>query len=117
MHLRPVPRLGGIAIMGSVVLVVTVAVIASSVFHWSYSFPSSTFLGLLGPTLVIFGLGLADDFRPLSPYLKFGVQILAAGWLFLNGCRVTHLHIAFRRQRDGERCRVCTNCLLGSAYY
>jgi UDP-GlcNAc:undecaprenyl-phosphate GlcNAc-1-phosphate transferase len=102
MHMKPVPRLGGIAILGSVVLVVTAAAIACKVFHWSYFFPSSTFLGLLGPTLVIFGLGLADDFRPLSPYLKFGVQILAAGWLFLNGCRVTHLTLLFGDREMGN---------------
>jgi UDP-GlcNAc:undecaprenyl-phosphate GlcNAc-1-phosphate transferase len=102
MHLKPVPRLGGIAIMGSVVLVVTVTVIASKVFHWSYFSPSSTFVGLLGPTLLIFGLGLADDFRPLSPYLKFGVQIVAAGWLFLNGCRVTHLTLLFGDRQMGN---------------
>ncbi len=101
MHLKPVPRLGGIAIMGSLVLVVYLAAVASSIFHLGYYFPSSTFLGLLGPTLVIFGLGLADDFRPLSPYLKFGVQIVAAGWLFLNGCRVTHLPLLFGDREMG----------------
>src|SRR5271163_3069256 len=102
MHLKPVPRLGGIAIMASVVLAVTTAAVASSVFHLSYFLPSSTFLGLLGPTLVIFGLGLADDFRPLSPYLKFGVQILAAGWLFANGCRVTQLPLLFGNKEMGS---------------
>ena len=102
LHRKAVPRLGGIAILGSVVLIVTVAVIASSVLHLGYSLPSRTFLGLLGPTLVIFGLGLADDFRPLSAYLKFGVQILAAGWLFLNGCRVTHLPLIFGDREMGN---------------
>src|SRR5271163_3145906 len=102
MHLRPVPRLGGIAIMASMVLAVTTAVVASSVFHLSYFLPSSTFLGLLGPTLVIFGLGLADDFRPLSPYLKFGVQILAAGWLFASGFRVTQLPLLFGNKEMGN---------------
>ena len=102
LHLRPVPRLGGIAILGSVVLVVTVAAGASSLLHLGYSFPSRTFFGLLGPTLVIFGLGLADDFRPLSPYLKFGVQIVAAGWLFLNGCRITHLQLLFGERELGN---------------
>lgn len=100
-HMVPVPRLGGIAILGSVVLVVSVADVACSVFHLD-CFPSETFLGLLGPTLVIFALGLADDFRPLSPYLKFGVQILAAGWLFLNGCRVTHFPLLFGDRQMGN---------------
>jgi UDP-GlcNAc:undecaprenyl-phosphate/decaprenyl-phosphate GlcNAc-1-phosphate transferase len=102
MHLRPVPRLGGIAIMASMVLAVTTVAVASSVFHLSYFLPSSTFLGLLGPTLVIFGLGLSDDFRPLSPYLKFGVQILAAGWLFANGCRVTQLPLVLGNKEMGN---------------
>ena len=102
MHRKPVPQLGGIAILGAVVLTVTATAVASSVFHLGYFFPSSTFLGLLGPTLVIFGLGLADDFRPLSAYSKFGVQILAAGWLFLNGCRVTHLRLLFGDREIGN---------------
>jgi UDP-GlcNAc:undecaprenyl-phosphate GlcNAc-1-phosphate transferase len=102
LHQKPVPRLGGIAIMASVILVVTTAVIASNLLHLGYSFQTSTLLGLLGPTLVVFSLGLADDFRPLSPYLKFGVQILAAGWLFLNGFRVTRLHLLFGDREMGN---------------
>src|SRR5271165_2815421 len=102
LHEKAVPRLGGIAILGAVVLVVAAAVIASNLLHLNYNFPSATFLGLLGPTLVVFGLGLADDFRPLSPYLKFGVQILAAGWLFLNGFRITHLQLLFGDREFGN---------------
>src|ERR1700729_510239 len=102
LHEKPVPRLGGIAILASVILVIGAAAIASYLLHLGYSFPSSTFLGLLGPTLVIFALGLADDFKPLSPYLKFGVQILAAGWLFLNGCRVTHFPLLFGNKEIGN---------------
>jgi UDP-GlcNAc:undecaprenyl-phosphate GlcNAc-1-phosphate transferase len=101
-HEKPVPRLGGIAILGSMVLVITSAVIASNILHLGYSFPSRTFLGLLGPILVIFGLGLADDFRPLSPYMKFGVQILAAGWLFLSGYRVTRFQLLFGDRQIGD---------------
>ena len=102
LHARPVPRLGGIAILGSVVLVVSGAAIAANFLHLGYALPARTFLGLLGPTLAIFGLGLADDFRPLSPYLKFGVQILAAGWLFLNGCRVDRFQLLFGERELGN---------------
>jgi UDP-GlcNAc:undecaprenyl-phosphate/decaprenyl-phosphate GlcNAc-1-phosphate transferase len=102
LHEKPVPRLGGIAILGSVVLVVTGAAIASKFLHLDYFSPASTFLGLLGPTLVIFALGLADDFRPLSPYVKFGVQILAACWLFATGCRVTTVHLLFGERQMGN---------------
>src|SRR6202050_4669355 len=102
LHEKPVPRLGGNAILASVISVVTCAAIASKVLHLNYSFPASTFLGLLGPTLVVFGLGLADDFRPLSPYAKFGVQIVAAVWLFANGCRVTTVHLLFGERQIGN---------------
>jgi UDP-GlcNAc:undecaprenyl-phosphate GlcNAc-1-phosphate transferase len=101
LHRKPVPRLGGIAILGSVVLVVIAAAVSATYLHLGFSLSSATLLGLLGPTLAIFGLGLADDFRPLSPYCKFGVQILAAGWLFLNGFRVTHLQLLFGHRQVG----------------
>jgi UDP-GlcNAc:undecaprenyl-phosphate/decaprenyl-phosphate GlcNAc-1-phosphate transferase len=102
LHRRPTPRLGGVAILGSVVLIVTITAVVTGLLHQNYSFPLQTFLGLLGPTLMIFGLGLADDFWPLSPYLKFGVQIFAAGWLYLNGCRVTHLQLLFDERPLGS---------------
>jgi UDP-GlcNAc:undecaprenyl-phosphate GlcNAc-1-phosphate transferase len=105
-HEKAVPRLGGIAILASVILVVGGTGIAFHflhiVLHPGEAFPYGTFLGLLGPTLVIFGLGLADDFQPLSPYKKFGVQIFAACWLFVNGCRVTSFHLLFGDRQMGN---------------
>jgi UDP-GlcNAc:undecaprenyl-phosphate GlcNAc-1-phosphate transferase len=102
LHAGPIPRLGGIAILGSVVLVVGLAVVTSNLLHWDFVFSSRTLLGLLGPTLLIFALGLADDFRPLSPYVKFGVQILAAGWLFLDGYGITRLPRVFGDRQLGS---------------
>ncbi len=102
MHARPIPRLGGIAILFAVVLIVTSAVVASNLFHWNYVVSSGTLLGLLGPTLLIFALGLADDFRPMSPYVKFGVQILAAGWLYLDGFGITRLQLLFGGRQLGS---------------
>jgi len=101
LHRKPVPRVGGIAILGSVVLVVGVATTVRSIMHFE-SLPFRPLLGLLGPTLLIFSLGLADDFRPLSPYLKFGVQILAAGCLFVSGFRVTHFQLLFGQKEIGN---------------
>ncbi len=103
LHEKPVPRLGGIAILGSVILTVSGTVVAANVLHWNlFSSSSGTLLGLLGPTLAIFALGLADDFRPLSPYVKFGIQILAAYWLFANGCRITTFHLLFGARPIGN---------------
>src|ERR1700685_198475 len=102
LHENPVPRLGGIPILGSLILSAGGAGIAFRFLHTGISFPYQTVLGLLGPTLVIFALGLADDFQPLSPYKKFGVQIFAACWLFANGCRVTSLHLLFGGRQMGN---------------
>jgi UDP-GlcNAc:undecaprenyl-phosphate/decaprenyl-phosphate GlcNAc-1-phosphate transferase len=102
LHRRPTPRLGGIAILGALALVVIITASVTNLLHLNYSLPSRMLVGLLGPTLVIFVLGLADDFQPLTPYLKFGVQIVAAGWLYLNGCRVTHLQLLFGERQLGN---------------
>jgi len=101
LHEQPIPRLGGIAILSSVVAAVAVTVVASNLLHGSVQFSSGILLGLLGPTLLIFALGLADDFRPLSPYVKFGVQILAAGWLYLSGYGISRLQLVFGDRQLG----------------
>jgi len=95
LHREPMPRLGGVAILASVVLVVTCVTILSRLGGSHNFVPARTFLGLLGPTLLIFALGLADDFWDLSPYVKFGIQVLAAVWLFLDGFRVTRFEMVF----------------------
>jgi UDP-GlcNAc:undecaprenyl-phosphate GlcNAc-1-phosphate transferase len=101
LHNVPTPRLGGIAILTSVVLTVTAAAVLSHFDHSFYTVPTRTLLGLLGPTLLIFALGLADDFWPLSPYVKFGVQILAAICLFADGFRVTRFQMVFGDRQLG----------------
>lgn len=106
-HLKPVPRLGGLAILGAVAVAVTTAAVALNWLHFGESVPARMFLGLLGPTLLIFALGLADDFRPLSPYLKFAVQILAAGWLFLDGFRVSRFQLLFGDREIGNVAAFC----------
>jgi UDP-GlcNAc:undecaprenyl-phosphate GlcNAc-1-phosphate transferase len=97
-HDIPIPRLGGVAILGAFVLVLTGWEILSYALHVENYFPLLTFLGLLGPTLLIFSIGLFDDFRPLGAYHKLGLQAVAAAWLFMDGYRVARFHLIF-----GER--------------
>lgn len=94
-HKSPIPQLGGVAILTSVIAGVAIAAMLSRVPGFSFSFPFSSFLGLLGPTLLIFVLGLVDDLRPLDAYWKFGIQVVAAAWLFLDGYRVSRFHLIF----------------------
>jgi UDP-N-acetylmuramyl pentapeptide phosphotransferase/UDP-N-acetylglucosamine-1-phosphate transferase len=66
MHEKAVPRLGGIAILGSVVLVVTMAAIASNLLHLGYSLGGKAamaeryaYVPLIG-SFVMISWGLAD---------------------------------------------------------
>jgi len=94
-HKRPTPQLGGVAILISVISVVAIASLLSRVLGVPFAAPATTFLGLLGPVLLIFFLGLVDDFRSLGAYWKFGIQALAAVWLFADGYRVSRFHLIF----------------------
>ena len=97
-HNFPIPRLGGVAILSALALTLTGWKLLTYFLHLENHFPFLTFLGLLGPTLLIFSIGLFDDFRSLGPYQKFGLQALAAAWLFMDGYRVARFHLLF-----GER--------------
>jgi len=48
-------------------------------------------LGLLGPSLIVFLLGLFDDLYPVSPYWKFAIQAVAAIWLYAGGYGIHNL--------------------------
>lgn len=70
-HAVPTPRGGGIAIVAMVALAGLVAGLQSSDDHWLlWSFVP----GLL----IVGGIGWWDDHRPLSPWLRLGVQAFAA---------------------------------------
>lgn len=92
-HQVPVPRIGGVAIFVAVHVVVGVWAALSRSLR--FDFPCDTFLRVLGPTLLIFCLGLVDDFKPLRPHLKLGVEAMASVWLYLNGFGITRFHPLF----------------------
>src|SRR5215510_8054967 len=91
MHTIPVPRLGGLAIYGSFMAVVIVALMAPKQMGSTAMLPAKATLGLLGPAMVVFLLGLRDDIRPVSPYWKFFVQGVAAVWLYAGGFEINNL--------------------------
>ena len=91
-HVRPIPRLGGVAIFLTLWGLVLFAWLAG---HFgTRAFPLPDFiLKILGPATIIFLLGLIDDFCGLSAYVKFGVQAGAAVVLFLNGIGISRLSL------------------------
>lgn len=80
-HTRPVPRLGGLAIyLGFMLPVITLLPEGGTRLYGL----------LLGATLVLM-VGIADDYRNLSPRVKLGGQVIAALVFIYMGNRVLWL--------------------------
>lgn len=91
LHLRPIPRVGGISI--AITYFFVLAAVLISVPLWKEmlvkSGPSLHLLERLLPAVVIvFVTGLLDDFRGLTPRQKVIGQIVAACWAYWAGVRL-----------------------------
>jgi UDP-GlcNAc:undecaprenyl-phosphate GlcNAc-1-phosphate transferase len=91
-HNTPIPRLGGVAIVISMIAVVGVLMVFS---RFGKVLDPRVILSILLPSLLIFLLGLYDDLFSVGPWVKFTVQIMAAVAVFLAGFRVIELPILF----------------------
>jgi len=67
-HSRPVPRGGGIAVVGAIVIAVAVFSAMGDALPW----------GVLGAVVVLAGVSWLDDVRGLGPLPRLCIQILAA---------------------------------------
>lgn len=75
-HRSPVPALGGVSIFASVLIA----------FVYFSSFSSAPELQYLIPaSLILFFIGLKDDLLVISPFKKFGGQVLASFILIFKG--------------------------------
>jgi UDP-GlcNAc:undecaprenyl-phosphate GlcNAc-1-phosphate transferase len=85
-HAHPTPTLGGTAIF---VGILVAGVVASNMKEFDAIFETTSEpIGIAASALVIFVLGILDDFRPLPAPVKLAGQVLAAGILFLSGLRM-----------------------------
>lgn len=82
-HDAPIPRLGGLAVSGSIGLTLLVG------YGINVYIRSDLILlkGMLAGSLLILALGVYDDIRNASPYFKLLVQTLAAGIAVALGIR------------------------------
>lgn len=96
LHCDSIPRIGGIAVVASFLSATAIALVAAK---WSADTGDiASFKPLpavLPPAIIIFALGIYDDFRSASPYLKFFVQAIAGGMLFAGGLRILDLPAFF----------------------
>jgi UDP-N-acetylmuramyl pentapeptide phosphotransferase/UDP-N-acetylglucosamine-1-phosphate transferase len=70
-HVVPTPRGGGIAIVLSLL-------VAASVLGWRNPQQMVLIAGFVMGLLLVAGIGMIDDHRPLSPWLRLGVHTVAA---------------------------------------
>lgn len=88
-HANPTPTLGGMAIFAGILIA---GAAASTMPEFEEFFTqSSAPLGIALAGLVIFILGVVDDFHPLPAPVKLAGQVFAAGILFLAGVKFQFL--------------------------
>jgi UDP-GlcNAc:undecaprenyl-phosphate/decaprenyl-phosphate GlcNAc-1-phosphate transferase len=92
-HSRPMPRLGGVAIYISFVLAVVLALTLFPHFTTSLPISKNALMSIIAPASLVFALGLYDDVFGSSPYLKFGVQTVAAIWLYLANISIERIDL------------------------
>lgn len=94
-HNAPKPRLGGVAVVGSFLLVtLLLALLAPG----TLSFVDGRFvgvdvnlLGILAGALLLLGVGIVDDIRGVSPWLKLLTHFVAGALLAFSGVLIHHV--------------------------
>lgn len=100
LHSAPLPRLGGVAIFISFALSMVVAVALAASRPTLHAILSlKTFLTIFAPASLVFLLGVYDDIRGAGPYLKFGVQGIAATMLYVGGLRIVDIPVLLGAHR------------------
>jgi UDP-GlcNAc:undecaprenyl-phosphate GlcNAc-1-phosphate transferase len=94
LHSSPLPRLGGVAIFISFAISMGLAALWA-IRHPTLHSPNflSRLVTILVPATIVFLLGVYDDIRGVGPYLKFGVQAIAAAILFAGGLRIVNIPV------------------------
>lgn len=90
-HTRPTPRLGGIAMFLGMVVAMGIAALLPA-FNSVFAEPNAI-LGLAIASIIVVGVGVADDIWDLDWTLKLAAQILAAGVLAWQGIQLYTLPI------------------------
>jgi UDP-GlcNAc:undecaprenyl-phosphate GlcNAc-1-phosphate transferase len=92
-HLVPVPRTGGLAILGGMMAALVSVLFFRwlGIFHFSYQI----FGMILAASAIIFLVGLVDDIRRISPVTKLIGQLLAASIVIIAGVSVEFISNPF----------------------
>jgi UDP-GlcNAc:undecaprenyl-phosphate GlcNAc-1-phosphate transferase len=80
-----------VAIYFSFMSVVILAIALPYFFETAAPLHAKAMIGLLGPALIVFLLGLYDDVYSLNAYWKFAIEAIAAIWLYAGGYGIHNL--------------------------
>lgn len=102
-NMLPIPRMGGIAIFGGMVVALAVMVVGVVAFGWPDPLANPVqdvfYPGVFAGVVVIFIVGVVDDITNLSPKMKLLGQIVAACIVVASGL----LFSAFNSPFGGDR--------------
>ncbi|MBV9179995.1 MAG: undecaprenyl/decaprenyl-phosphate alpha-N-acetylglucosaminyl 1-phosphate transferase, partial [Acidobacteria bacterium] len=99
LHSLALPRLGGMAIVLSFLLALTMSLLLAKYLEPVASLSLKPLMTILPPALLIFVLGICDDVYTLGPVWKFSVEAVAAAMLFAGGLRIFNLPLLFGAHR------------------
>jgi len=90
-HEVPIPRLGGVAIFFTFLIIslLYLSAVGLGFIHQPHNF---SLLSILIPATGLFIVGLIDDLRGLNARIKLLAQILGGAYLYFSGFRLVCLH-------------------------
>jgi UDP-GlcNAc:undecaprenyl-phosphate GlcNAc-1-phosphate transferase len=94
-HLRPTPRLGGVAIYFSFLLTLSSVPLFSNLVSESFRAYLPQLISLMLPATFIFAFGIYDDFRGSTAPVKIVIQTIAAAMIYALGFRIDSLSSPF----------------------
>ena len=100
MHKKPMPLLGGLAIIAGFVIAVVYGFASRDIPEFLFFLTQPKSLGLISGALIIVVLGIVDDIRPLKAGIKFVFQLLAAIVVVGTGTRITSITLPFTMGTD-----------------
>ena len=86
-HTKPIPRSGGIAIFLAFILALVISALFMTDVSNKLVLDKKTSFFFIG-MLIVFAVGLFDDFHRLSPRVKFFFQVISASLAFYGGLRI-----------------------------
>ncbi len=94
-HKAPTPRMGGVAIYVAFLLTLLCVPLFGSGVSQTFSEDLRWYGAIVAPGTLIFWLGVYDDLRGSSAWLKIVVQLMAAAMLYGFGFGITILSLPF----------------------